>query len=116
MRLDPSGPYQDGHFHLDIKNYEGEFTYEPINYIPTDEDFKNNSINLNGVVITAENLYPVTSLEKKIQDLLWSNVKPNEYGNSGRYNLLERTCDQYYSDTFLKWWYKGNPNNNPDNK
>jgi len=106
MRLDPSGRYADGHFHLDIKNYKGEFIYEPIYYIPTDEDFKEEiNIIINEVVIIAKKLYSEKSLEERIQDALWTTVKSNAYGNTGKYNNPGRITDQFYSDDFLKWYY-----------
>ena len=117
MRLDPDGPYSDNHFHLDIKNYKGNFIYEDTQYIPTDEDFighykgdnRNNSIELNEVIIKPEKSEYEDSqdqvLDKQIEDMNWSSVKPNENGNTGRYNQPNRTTDQFYNDDFLKWYY-----------
>ena len=118
MRLDPSGRYTDGHFHLDIKNYKGNFIYEDIKYIPTDEDFiehykgdSRNPIELNDVIIKPEKSEDEDEddqdqvLDKQIEDMNWSSVKPNENGNTGRYNQPNRTTDQFYSDDFLKWYY-----------
>ena len=45
------------------------------------------------------------SLEERMQDMFWQFVKPNSYGNNGRYNQPGRTCDDYYSNEFLKWYY-----------
>jgi hypothetical protein len=39
MRLDPSGPYTDGHFHLDIKGMNEEMEYDASDYRPVDADF-----------------------------------------------------------------------------
>ncbi len=50
------------------------------------------------------------TLEQRIEDMKWQFVRPNSYGNTGRYNKPGRRCDQYYSDDFLKWYY-GNSNN-----
>jgi len=115
MRLDPDGAYSDGHFHLDIKNYIGHFIYEGINYIPTDEDFMVNSnsfigdkehpIELPNAEVTAKNPNPEKTLKEYIEDMKWSTISPNSYGNTGRYNQQGRTTDQFYGDDFLKWYY-----------
>ena len=116
MRLDPDGAYTDGHFHLDIKNYKGNFVYEGINYIPTNDDFignnnsfiggdKEHTIELDDVEVTAKNPNPEKTLDERIDDMLWSTVRPNENGNTGRYNQDGRSTDKLYNDDFLKWYY-----------
>jgi len=54
------------------------------------------------------------TLEQRIEDMIWQFVRPNAYGNTGRYNKPGRSCDQYYSDDFLKWYY--GDSNNQDKK
>ena len=49
--------------------------------------------------------YSESSFEESIQDMLWSAIKPNENGNTGRYNQGGRSTDRSYSDDFLKWYY-----------
>jgi RHS repeat-associated protein len=55
------------------------------------------------VVVTAED--PKKKMQRQIEDMLWSSVRPNAYGNTGRYNKPGRSTDQYYSDDFLKCYY-----------
>mgnify|MGYP000882744236 CR=1 FL=1 len=55
------------------------------------------------VTVTAKK--PEKTVDERIQDMLWQSVRPNAYGNTGRYNKPGRSCDQYYSDDFLKWYY-----------
>lgn len=45
------------------------------------------------------------TLEEQLKDMDWEFVRPNAYGNTGRYNKEGRACNQYYSDEFLKWYY-----------
>lgn len=40
-----------------------------------------------------------------IEDMKWLFSRPNSHGNTGRYNKPGRSCDQEYSDEFLKWYY-----------
>jgi RHS repeat-associated protein len=69
MRLDPSGKYNDGHFHLDIKGYEEEMDYAGSSYIPTDSDFDHSQdISINE---TSNNS---SKNENKNQ---WQNIKQN---------------------------------------
>jgi len=71
---------------------------------------------LGNVTVTAKDLNPPKSLEERLEDLKWSGVRPNEYGNTGRYNHEGRTTDQFYNDDFLKWYYNNGGNNNEQNK
>jgi RHS repeat-associated protein len=56
------------------------------------------------------------TLEEQLEDMQWQSVRPNSCGNTGRYNKPGRTCDQYYSDEFLKWYYNDDNKNNNENK
>ena len=62
-------------------------------------------IELPEVIIIGKSLHKETSLEERIDDMLWLSVRPNAYGNTGRHNKPDRASDQYYSDEFLKWYY-----------
>jgi murein DD-endopeptidase MepM/ murein hydrolase activator NlpD len=66
---------------------------------------ENNPIVLDEVTVTAKGPEQPKSIEARIEDMVWQSVKPNAYGNTGMYNQPGRTCDQYYSDEFLKWHY-----------
>ena len=95
----------------------GNFVYEGINYLPKNDDFignnksfigedKEHPIGLGNVELNAKNPNPEKTLEERIEDLNWSAVRPNENGNTCRYNHQGRTTDQSYSDDFLKWYCK----------
>jgi len=68
-----------------------------------------NPIVLDELIIVGNGNPYKKSLEAKIEDLKWSSVRPNEFGNTGRYNRKGRSTDQYYSDDFLKWYYDVEP-------
>jgi len=57
------------------------------------------------VIVTAKGPILLKPLDARLEDLLWQSVRPNAFGNTGRYNQPGRRCDQYYSDDFLKWYY-----------
>lgn len=48
--------------------------------------FEENPIGLREITVTAKNPYPEKTLEQRIKDMNWSSVRPNENGNTGRYN------------------------------
>jgi RHS repeat-associated protein len=58
---------------------------------------------LKEVVVTDESSNSTT--KRMLEDLMWIGVRPNSYGNTGRYNKPGKECDQYYDDEFLKWYY-----------
>lgn len=61
--------------------------------------------NIDEVTVTAKGPEKPKPIEARIEDMEWSFVMPNAYGNTGRYNKPGRKSDNFYSDTFLKWWY-----------
>lgn len=63
-------------------------------------------IEIPAATVTAQRPLQQKSNETRIQDMLWQSVRPNSYGNTGRYIQSGRTSDQYYSDDFLKWYYE----------
>ncbi|MDD2284851.1 MAG: M23 family metallopeptidase [Paludibacter sp.] len=65
-----------------------------------------NPIELKQVTVTGQKPNNQKTLEESIQDLEWSTVRPDTYGNTGRYNQPARMTDQFYNDDFLKWYYK----------
>ena len=66
-----------------------------------EKKWRQNSIFLEEVKINANR----KTFNDRIQDMMWKSVRPNAYGNTGRYNKPKRTADQYYSDDFLKLYY-----------
>ena len=64
-----------------------------------------NPIELKQVTVIGQKPNTQKTLEENIRDIEWSTVRPNTYGNTGRYNQPGRMIDQSYSDDFLKWYY-----------
>jgi len=117
-----SGHSTGPHLHLEFRNSsnknkdnrKGTFNPQSIydlqefidngysNEIKTNED---NPIELDEIIVTPKNHNPTKTHEQRIDDMYWFSVRPNENGNTGRYNKQGRATDPFYSDDFLKWYY-----------
>jgi RHS repeat-associated protein len=71
-----------------------------------------NSILIPEVVIIGKKAEKPKSFQERMEELKWQSVRPNQNGNTGRYNKPGRSTDQFYSDDFLKWYYSDSNNNN----
>lgn len=66
---------------------------------------ENNPVILKEIDVVVPNPNPQKTLQERIDDFNWSSNRPNSNGNTGRYNLPNRSSDQFYSDDLLKWYY-----------
>jgi len=116
-----SGGVKGAHLHLEVLlngKHKNPISIEDLQKLLNGENFDNedNPFELPEVEVKTKNPNPEKTLEQRLKDLEWSSVRPNQSGNTGRYNMSNRSCDQNYSDEFLKWYYKGDPNNDSNNK
>ncbi|MEQ8336956.1 MAG: RHS repeat-associated core domain-containing protein [Cyclobacteriaceae bacterium] len=84
------------------------FSIEFYEYIGNDEEDNNTyqGPQLREVVVTADRVGDgLKSLDSQIEGVSWQSIRPNSYGNTGRYNKPGRSRDQNYSDEFLKRYY-----------
>jgi hypothetical protein len=87
MRLDPAGKYTDGHFHLDIRGYEGEMDYAGNNYVPTDADFDHSQ----DISINETSNNSNTRNERKEQ---WQSIKQNWQGLKKNIEKIKQTIQE----------------------
>jgi len=109
------------HLHLEIKlngKFKNPLSIDDLQKLLNGEEFdnENNPYELDEVVVSAKNPNPEKTLQQWLKDLEWSSVRPNQNGNTGRYNMPNRNSDQFYSDDFLKWYYNGDVRNDSSKK